>query len=176
MWFHSIQLSNYDRNVLFEMLKYLTVINVFGLQVAIYGKNFCTSARDAFFLLMRNMIRWLHLFVILEFGTNALEFIFQVWFHLIVSLFCLQRIKDCLSSFRVAVLDKVTDFLLFLGKLLIVGLVGESVYIILVLNTWIFRWPCTASWTRVHMCIDGYILYVSWLLDLKSYLIMIWIY
>ncbi|XP_029364153.1 choline transporter-like protein 2 isoform X2 [Echeneis naucrates] len=51
------------------------------IMVAIYGKNFCTSARDAFFLLMRNMI-------------------------------------------RVAVLDKVTDFLLFLGKLLIVGLVG----------------------------------------------------
>uniref|UniRef100_A0AAQ5X2T2 Choline transporter-like protein n=1 Tax=Amphiprion ocellaris TaxID=80972 RepID=A0AAQ5X2T2_AMPOC len=52
------------------------------IMVAIYGKNFCTSARDAFLLLMRNMI-------------------------------------------RVAVLDKVTDFLLFLGKLLIVGLVGE---------------------------------------------------
>ncbi|XP_076844718.1 choline transporter-like protein 2 isoform X2 [Brachyhypopomus gauderio] len=51
------------------------------IMVAIYGKNFCVSARDAFFLLMRNMI-------------------------------------------RVAVLDKVTDFLLFLGKLLIVGLVG----------------------------------------------------
>uniref|UniRef100_A0A673CY49 Choline transporter-like protein n=1 Tax=Sphaeramia orbicularis TaxID=375764 RepID=A0A673CY49_9TELE len=51
------------------------------IMVAIYGKNFCTSARDAFFLLLRNMI-------------------------------------------RVAVLDKVTDFLLFLGKLLIVGLVG----------------------------------------------------
>uniref|UniRef100_A0A6Q2ZCJ5 Choline transporter-like protein n=1 Tax=Esox lucius TaxID=8010 RepID=A0A6Q2ZCJ5_ESOLU len=51
------------------------------IMVAIYGKNFCTSARDAFFLLMRNMI-------------------------------------------RVAVLDKVTDFLLFLGKLLIVGIVG----------------------------------------------------
>uniref|UniRef100_A0A8C7DD57 Choline transporter-like protein n=1 Tax=Oncorhynchus kisutch TaxID=8019 RepID=A0A8C7DD57_ONCKI len=49
------------------------------IMVAIYGKNFCTSAKDAFFLLMRNMI-------------------------------------------RVAVLDKVTDFLLFLGKLLIVGL------------------------------------------------------
>ncbi|XP_026021643.1 choline transporter-like protein 2 isoform X2 [Astatotilapia calliptera] len=48
---------------------------------AIYGKNFCTSARDAFFLLMRNVI-------------------------------------------RVAVLDKVTDFILFLGKLLIVGLLG----------------------------------------------------
>ncbi|KAL0993018.1 hypothetical protein UPYG_G00102240 [Umbra pygmaea] len=51
------------------------------IMVALYGKNFCTSARDAFFLLMRNMI-------------------------------------------RVAVLDKVTDFLLFLGKLLIMGLVG----------------------------------------------------
>uniref|UniRef100_A0AAR2LN81 Choline transporter-like protein n=1 Tax=Pygocentrus nattereri TaxID=42514 RepID=A0AAR2LN81_PYGNA len=51
------------------------------IMCAIYGKNFCTSARDAFFLLMRNVI-------------------------------------------RVAVLDKVTDFLLFLGKLLVVGIVG----------------------------------------------------
>ncbi|XP_068434871.1 choline transporter-like protein 2 isoform X2 [Clinocottus analis] len=51
------------------------------IMVAMYGKNFCTSAKDAFLLLMRNMI-------------------------------------------RVAVLDKMTDFLLFLGKLLIVGLVG----------------------------------------------------
>uniref|UniRef100_A0A3P9PC42 Choline transporter-like protein 2 n=1 Tax=Poecilia reticulata TaxID=8081 RepID=A0A3P9PC42_POERE len=51
------------------------------IMIAIYGKNFCASARDAFFLLMRNII-------------------------------------------RVAVLDKVTDFLLFLGKLLIVGIVG----------------------------------------------------
>uniref|UniRef100_A0A8C4H5J2 Choline transporter-like protein n=1 Tax=Dicentrarchus labrax TaxID=13489 RepID=A0A8C4H5J2_DICLA len=61
------------------------------IMVAIYGKNFCTSARDAFFLLMRNMI-------------------------------------------RVAVLDKVTDFLLFLGKLLIVGLVGESLYLTRILH------------------------------------------
>ncbi|XP_067315136.1 choline transporter-like protein 2 isoform X1 [Pseudorasbora parva] len=51
------------------------------IMVAIYGKNFCTSAKDAFFLLMRNIV-------------------------------------------RVVVLDKVTDFLLFLGKLLIVGIVG----------------------------------------------------
>ncbi|KAM5170368.1 choline transporter-like protein 2 isoform 2-T2 [Mantella aurantiaca] len=51
------------------------------IMVAIYGTNFCTSARNAFFLLMRNII-------------------------------------------RVAVLDKVTDFLLFLGKLLVVGCVG----------------------------------------------------
>lgn len=51
------------------------------IMIAIYGKSFCTSAKDAFFLLMRNIV-------------------------------------------RVAVLDKVTDFLLFLGKLLIVGIVG----------------------------------------------------
>ncbi|XP_063284008.1 choline transporter-like protein 5 isoform X4 [Pelobates fuscus] len=51
------------------------------IMIAIYGKNFCTSARDAFFLLMRNIV-------------------------------------------RVAVLDKVTDFLLFLGKLLVAGSVG----------------------------------------------------
>ncbi|XP_072275592.1 choline transporter-like protein 5 isoform X5 [Pyxicephalus adspersus] len=51
------------------------------IMIAIYGKNFCTSARDAFFLLMRNVV-------------------------------------------RVAVLDKVTDFLLFLGKVLVAGSVG----------------------------------------------------
>ncbi|XP_074544665.1 choline transporter-like protein 5-A isoform X2 [Halichoeres trimaculatus] len=51
------------------------------IMVAIYGKNLCTSAREAFFLLMRNMV-------------------------------------------RVAVLDRVTDFLLFLGKVLIAGGVG----------------------------------------------------
>ncbi|XP_036435500.1 choline transporter-like protein 5-B isoform X2 [Colossoma macropomum] len=51
------------------------------IMIAIYGRNFCASARDAFFLLMRNVV-------------------------------------------RVAVLDKVTDFLLFLGKLLISGSVG----------------------------------------------------
>ncbi|XP_025905692.1 choline transporter-like protein 2 isoform X1 [Nothoprocta perdicaria] len=51
------------------------------IMIAVYGTNFCASARNAFFLLMRNII-------------------------------------------RVAVLDKVTDFLFFLGKLLIVGSVG----------------------------------------------------
>ncbi|KAF3843942.1 hypothetical protein F7725_015990 [Dissostichus mawsoni] len=43
------------------------------IMIAIYGKSFCPSAKDAFFLLMRNIV-------------------------------------------RVAVLDKVTDFLLFLGS------------------------------------------------------------
>ncbi|XP_039999626.1 choline transporter-like protein 5-A [Xiphias gladius] len=51
------------------------------IMMAVYGKNFCTSAREAFFLLMRNVV-------------------------------------------RVAVLDSVTDFLLFLGKVLIAGGVG----------------------------------------------------
>ncbi|XP_037674069.1 LOW QUALITY PROTEIN: choline transporter-like protein 2 [Choloepus didactylus] len=51
------------------------------IMIAIYGTNFCTSAKNAFFLLMRNII-------------------------------------------RVAVLDKVTDFLFLLGKLLVVGSVG----------------------------------------------------
>lgn len=55
--------------------------------IAIYGKNFYSSAREAFFLLMRNIL-------------------------------------------RVAVLDKVTDFLLFLGKLLISGGVGALAFFV----------------------------------------------
>ncbi|CAL8366119.1 unnamed protein product [Boreogadus saida] len=57
------------------------------IMVAIYGTNFCTSAREAFFLLMRNVV-------------------------------------------RVAVLDRVTDFLLFLGKLLIAGGVGVLAFFV----------------------------------------------
>uniref|UniRef100_A0AAY4BYL4 Choline transporter-like protein n=1 Tax=Denticeps clupeoides TaxID=299321 RepID=A0AAY4BYL4_9TELE len=57
------------------------------IMIAIYGKNFCTSAREAFFLLMRNVV-------------------------------------------RVAVLDKVTDFLLFLGKLLISGSMGVLAFFV----------------------------------------------
>ncbi|XP_062311188.1 choline transporter-like protein 5-A isoform X2 [Osmerus eperlanus] len=56
------------------------------IMVAIYGKNFCTSAKDAFCLLMRNVV-------------------------------------------RVAVLDRVTDFLLFLGKVLISGGVGVIAFL-----------------------------------------------
>ncbi|CAN9502911.1 unnamed protein product [Ophioblennius macclurei] len=56
------------------------------IMVAIYGKNFCTSAREAFFLLMRNVV-------------------------------------------RVAVLDRLTDFLLFLGKVLIAGSVGVVAFL-----------------------------------------------
>uniref|UniRef100_A0ABM5FHK6 Choline transporter-like protein n=1 Tax=Pogona vitticeps TaxID=103695 RepID=A0ABM5FHK6_9SAUR len=51
------------------------------IMIAIYGKNFCVSAKNAFKLLMRNIV-------------------------------------------RVVVLDKITDLLLFFGKLLVVGGVG----------------------------------------------------
>ncbi|XP_070702069.1 choline transporter-like protein 4 [Pempheris klunzingeri] len=51
------------------------------IMIAIYGKSFCVSAKNAFMLLMRNVV-------------------------------------------RVVVLDKVTDLLLFFGKLLVVGGVG----------------------------------------------------
>ncbi|KAE8294255.1 Choline transporter-like protein 5-B Solute carrier family 44 member 5-B [Larimichthys crocea] len=61
------------------------------IMIAIYGKNFCTSSKDAFFLLMRNVI-------------------------------------------RVTVLDKVTDFLLFLGKLLISGSVGVLAFFVFTRN------------------------------------------
>ena len=54
---------------------------------AVYGKNFCWSAKEAFMLLMRNIA----------------------------------------TTF---VLDKVTDFLLFMGKLVIVGGVAVTSYYI----------------------------------------------
>jgi len=56
------------------------------IMIAIYGRNFCSSAREAFQLLMRNVL-------------------------------------------RVVVLDKVTDFLLFLGKLTVVGCMGLLAFV-----------------------------------------------
>lgn len=62
--------------------KFLKFINKNAyIMIAIYGKNFCTSAKNAFFLLLRNVL-------------------------------------------RTFVLDKVTDFLLFIGELAIVGGLG----------------------------------------------------
>nr|XP_053656194.1 choline transporter-like protein 4 isoform X2 [Cherax quadricarinatus] len=54
---------------------------------AIYGKNFCVSAKNAFSLIMRNIA-------------------------------------------RVVVLDKVTDFLLFIGKMVVVGIIGIASFFI----------------------------------------------
>ncbi|XP_072177014.1 choline transporter-like protein 2 [Diadema setosum] len=55
------------------------------IMCAIYGKNFCTSAKNAFFLLLRNIL-------------------------------------------RVAVVNKLTDLVLLMGKLLTVGLVGVAAF------------------------------------------------
>lgn len=54
---------------------------------AIYGKNFCVSAKNSFSLIMRNIA-------------------------------------------RVVVLDKVTDFLLFIGKMVVVGSIGVASFFI----------------------------------------------
>ena len=54
-------------------------------QIAVYGKNFCVSAKNAFFLIMRNIV-------------------------------------------RVAVVDKVADFLLLISKLVVVGATGNTEY------------------------------------------------
>uniref|UniRef100_A0A646QCM2 Choline transporter-like protein n=1 Tax=Hemiscolopendra marginata TaxID=943146 RepID=A0A646QCM2_9MYRI len=62
--------------------KFLKFINRNAyIMISVYGKNFCVSAKNAFFLLMRNIA-------------------------------------------RVVVLDKVTDFLLFIGKMTVVAGVG----------------------------------------------------
>lgn len=60
---------------------------------------------------MRNIIRWVLTYTIRTVIQSVLYFIYNM---------CSER--------RVAVLDKVTDFLLFLGKLLIVGIVGRKTF------------------------------------------------
>ncbi|GFS26601.1 choline transporter-like protein 2 [Elysia marginata] len=55
------------------------------IMMGVHGKNFCSSAKDAFNLILRNVV-------------------------------------------RVFVLDKVTDFLMFICKLVVVGLVGVAAY------------------------------------------------
>ncbi|XP_037682830.1 choline transporter-like protein 5 isoform X3 [Choloepus didactylus] len=57
------------------------------IMIAIYGRNFCKSARDAFNILMRNAI-------------------------------------------KIAVMDRVTDFVLFLGKILIAGSIGVLAFLV----------------------------------------------
>ncbi|KAK9498881.1 hypothetical protein O3M35_003434 [Rhynocoris fuscipes] len=64
------------------------------IMCAIHGKNFCTSAKDAFNLLMRNVL-------------------------------------------RVVVLDKVADFLFFIGKLVITGSVVAGAYFLVFKNNYL---------------------------------------
>ncbi|KAL3871868.1 hypothetical protein ACJMK2_039840 [Sinanodonta woodiana] len=66
-----------------KILRYLTR-NAY-IMIAVYGKNFCSSAKDAFFLIMRNVV-------------------------------------------RVFVLDKVTDFVLFLSKMMVTMALGVAAY------------------------------------------------
>ncbi|CAG5041956.1 unnamed protein product [Parnassius apollo] len=89
------------------------------IMCAVHGKNFCTSARDAFSLLMRNIV-------------------------------------------RVIVLDKVTDFIFFLSKLLISIGVGFAVYYLL-------------QWNYVYEVTQGERLHYSYIpaiiLSIATYLI-----
>ncbi|KAG5214887.1 hypothetical protein JEQ12_000463 [Ovis aries] len=68
------------------LLSYQNNINCLP-QMAIYGKNFCKSARDAFNLLMRNIL-------------------------------------------KIAVMDRVTDFVLILGKILVAGCIGVLAFLL----------------------------------------------
>ena len=74
----AFQLNNHKKDIIpATLLLLLQFLNKNAyIEIAVYGKNFCASAKNAFFLLMRNIL-------------------------------------------RVAVLDKVTDFLLFIGKFLV---------------------------------------------------------
>ncbi|XP_047737177.1 choline transporter-like protein 2 isoform X1 [Hyalella azteca] len=76
------------RCCLYCLEKFLKFVNRNAyVYCAIYGKNFCASARSSFSLLMRNIA-------------------------------------------RVVVLDKVTDFLLFIGKMVVTGGVGIVAYFV----------------------------------------------
>uniref|UniRef100_A0A665UFL6 Choline transporter-like protein n=1 Tax=Echeneis naucrates TaxID=173247 RepID=A0A665UFL6_ECHNA len=94
------------------------------IMIAIYGKNFCVSAKNAFSLLMRNVV-------------------------------------------RVVVLDKVTDLLLFFGKLLVVGGVGKDDFRALTRATVVFgSYLIALGFFSVYsMCVDT--LFLCFLEDLE---------
>lgn len=72
------------------------------IMIAIYGKGFCASARDGFSLILRNCVRYVFCSCI----------------------FCPFIMTNESSSSRAVVLDKVTDFLLLIGKLTITSAVA----------------------------------------------------
>lgn len=76
------------------------------IMCAVHGKNFCASAKDAFNLLMRNVV-------------------------------------------RVVVIDKIMDFVFFMGKLLITALVCTAVYFSLL------KWPQELNYNAVPITITG---------------------
>ncbi|KAI4895863.1 hypothetical protein NFI96_008663, partial [Prochilodus magdalenae] len=91
------------------------------IMIALYGKNFCVSAKNAFLLLMRNIL-------------------------------------------RVVVLDKVTDLLLFFGKLLVVGGVGKwnPVDLTVVVGAYLIA---HGFFSVYNMCVDT--LFLCFLEDLE---------
>ncbi|XP_044532827.1 choline transporter-like protein 5 [Gracilinanus agilis] len=82
------------------------------IMVAIYGYNFCTASRDAFQLVMRNVV-------------------------------------------RVAVLDKVTDFLLWMGKLLVSISIGVLGYLFLTKQLPIAAPTLNYYWLPLAMTVFG---------------------
>lgn len=68
----------------------------------------------------------LHHSIYFKSWTIQLSTIIHSIFCVFLNHFNVCTFISCFSPYRVAVLDKVTDFLLFLGKLLIVGIVGEA--------------------------------------------------
>ncbi|KAF7254805.1 Choline transporter-like protein 5, partial [Varanus komodoensis] len=110
--------------------KFLKFINRNAyIMIAMYGKNFCTSARDAFFLLMRNV----RLKASPQKQQNGVRECIgplqAVEGNAILNILTTHKggILNRVVLIQVAVLDKVTDFLLFLGKILVAGGVGKSI-------------------------------------------------
>lgn len=98
----------------------LRTLTVLFCQIAIYGKNFCVSAKNAFKLLMRNILRFL-------LHSHSQKMLTHLWQE------CMTKQRHVCAVRRVVVLDKVTDVLLFFGKLLVVGGVGEEEILYLIL-------------------------------------------
>ncbi|ELU15407.1 hypothetical protein CAPTEDRAFT_224558 [Capitella teleta] len=79
------------------------------IMIAIYGENFCTSAKNAFMLIMRNIV-------------------------------------------RVAVIDKVTDFLIFVGKLMVTAAIT-------ILSFYFFSGDLSNQipWANISDYVDSYV-------------------
>lgn len=64
---------------------FIDAMRLLDPQVAIHGQNFCTSARDAFLLLMRNIVRWDYLKV----GARSYCHLIVFTFFVVYEWFCL---------------------------------------------------------------------------------------
>lgn len=101
-------LKNQTKRVLEKFMRYINR-NAYVV-CAIYGRNFCTSARDAFFLLLRNVIR-----------VAVLDNVIESYLTRECSLMGLMFDRSATLH-----LWQVTDFLLFIGRIVIVGSMGVA--------------------------------------------------